>query len=98
LIHFTTDPMTLLSISTDKSVSDTPAICEAYGCNNLAINQVNVNVGRHGIVELNLCKNCAPEFYEQKDRSVSVQDTNQDDHNHNPKVSMINGTRRRSST
>jgi hypothetical protein len=63
LIHYTTDPMTLLSVSTDKSVSDdTVAICESLGCNNKATNQVTINVGRLGYIELNLCKSCVPLF------------------------------------
>jgi hypothetical protein len=63
LTRFTTDPMTLLSVSTDKSVSyNTVAICESLGCNNKATVQVTVGVGRLGNIDLNLCNDCAPIF------------------------------------
>lgn len=63
--------------------------CEANGCYNKATNQTTLNVGRHGSIELNLCKSCIPEFRESIRRSASDQETNQD---HIPvPVRMING-------
>jgi hypothetical protein len=63
LTRFTTDPMTLPSVSTDKSVSyNTVAICESLGCNNKATVQITVSVGRLGYIDLNLCNDCAPVF------------------------------------
>jgi hypothetical protein len=40
----------------------TSAICEAYNCNRDATDQVKVNAGVFGDVNLNLCKNCIPKF------------------------------------
>lgn len=58
----------------DKKVTNSN--CDAYRCNNRATSQVTVNVGRLGEIELNLCNNCVPKFNENKERSVSDQDTN----------------------
>ena len=51
---------TILSSRFDKKISN--LICEAYGCNDKAKNQLTVSVGRLGTIELNLCKNCIPIF------------------------------------
>jgi hypothetical protein len=53
-------PDAVLSSRPDKNFSR--QICEAYRCNNNATNQVTVNVGRLGDINLNLCKSCVPKF------------------------------------
>ena len=44
----------------DKNISNVH--CEAYRCNNKATNQITVNVGRLGEINLNLCNSCVPIF------------------------------------
>jgi len=41
--------------------------CEAYGCNNEATNQITVSVGSYGVIDLNLCKICVPQFSDSND-------------------------------
>jgi hypothetical protein len=37
-------------------------ICEAYSCNNRAVQQVIVSVGNLGNIELNVCSRCISKF------------------------------------
>lgn len=43
----------------------TSAICEAYNCNKDATDQITVDVGILGDINLNLCKTCIPKFSSQ---------------------------------
>jgi hypothetical protein len=62
----------LLSAASNKSVSKPiNRTCEAYGCNNIATNQVTVNVGNQGNIELDVCKRCLPKFNAETSRVVT---------------------------
>ena len=37
-------------------------ICDAFGCNELTKDTIEVNAGTFGIVELNVCKKCVSKF------------------------------------
>jgi hypothetical protein len=39
-------------------------ICEAANCNNEATEKIEVSAGKHGIIELSVCKNCVSKFKE----------------------------------
>lgn len=47
-------------------LEDYKGICEASHCNEEAITQINVNVGKFGTIKLNLCYNCTSKFSENK--------------------------------
>jgi len=87
----------LLPSSSGINVSNPEERCEAFGCNKRATKQITISAGRHGNIDLNVCKRCISEFNdndndnndEENRRSVSYQDTNQDARNHNPTKSVI---------
>jgi len=41
-------------------------ICDAQDCNNEATEKIEVSAGKHGIIELSVCKNCVSKFQEDK--------------------------------
>jgi hypothetical protein len=43
-------------------VATTNKICEAYGCDNLATTQIEVQAGKYGTIPLNLCTDCVELF------------------------------------
>ena len=55
-----TSDQVVLSSGFDNKVPN--PTCDAYRCNNKATNQVSVNVGRLGEIDLNLCNSCTPIF------------------------------------
>jgi hypothetical protein len=44
-------------------------ICEAYGCDNRAITQIEVQVGKLGTIPLNLCIACVSLFKVNQDKN-----------------------------
>lgn len=54
----------VLPTETHKKIT-AAAVCEAYNCDKAATDQIKVNAGVFGDVDLNLCKNCIPKFSSQ---------------------------------
>jgi hypothetical protein len=41
-------------------------ICDGADCNDEATKKIEVSAGKHGIIELSVCKNCVSKFQEDK--------------------------------
>ena len=50
-------------------VATTNKICEAYGCDNRATIQIEVQIGKLGTIRLNLCIDCVSLFEVNQDKN-----------------------------
>jgi hypothetical protein len=50
-------------------VATTNKICEAYGCDNRATTQIEIQVGKLGAIPLNLCIECVSLFEGNQDKN-----------------------------
>lgn len=48
--------------NSDCTLEPNKGICFGYGCNNKAIEKIDVDAGRFGTITLSLCSNCLKKF------------------------------------
>jgi hypothetical protein len=55
----------LLSSKSGINLTENRPKCEAYGCDKRATRQITIDAGRHGNIDLNVCKSCISKFNDE---------------------------------